>query len=171
MKIRIILLVLLIYAVSVYAETNRVLILNVHYDNGVLKIKDKIIKDGFYPDRKLKPINEYTAEIISIGEERLYSTDFEVPIKVYTDSFENGRVRGGIIILNETDFALVLPYFDDAKYINIYDKQGTKLIETNVAPSLGYRKFFVPIVATAIALIIILLIIALIIHRERKEKE
>lgn len=111
-----------------FSQTDKVLILNFHYKNGVLGIKNKLIKYGFYPDRKIQPKEGYKLEIWSSENKILYTFKFQLPTKIYVDHSKNDTLEGGIIVLNETDFALILPYFDNAKVIKIYNPRGYKII-------------------------------------------
>ncbi len=136
----IILLILTLMLNIVLAEENKVYIIDLHYKDEVITVNDIIIKTGYYPDRKLQPEKGYTLELISDDNFVLYSFKFEVPLKIYTDVIdENKEVRGGVIVLNETNFALILPYYDNAKEIKIYDNENKEMVSASVVPSLGER--------------------------------
>ncbi len=127
-----ILLLLLIIAMPIAAaniECGDVFVVNFHYDNGVITYKDKVIKCGYAPDRKIQPDGCYTAELISLDDESLYSFNFCVPLNVNVDSSDSGELSGGMIVLNETDFALIFPYYDQTKSIIIYNSRRYKVAE------------------------------------------
>ena len=98
-------------------------VVNFEYDNGIIGYKDKVLKCGYAPDRVIQPEEGYTAEIISVDDKPLYSFKFQIPLKVNVDLSDPllKRLSGGIIVLNETDFALIFPYYDEAKSIEIYN--------------------------------------------------
>ncbi|MCK4521354.1 MAG: hypothetical protein KAU20_02185 [Nanoarchaeota archaeon] len=113
---------------SVYAE--QVYIVNFNYDNGLIMIKDKIVKQGYYPDRKLQPEEGYKCSIMDHNKNELYSFIFDLPIKIYTDGFDNltDKVTGGVIRLNQTDFAFIIPYFEEAGMIKCYNTGGYEIV-------------------------------------------
>jgi len=134
------LLITLILLLNIALAENKVFIVDLNYKDGKITVNDVMTKAGYYPDRKLQPEKGYTLELISDDDMVLHSFRFEVPLKIYTDVIdENGEIKGGILILNETNFALVLPYYDDAKYIKIYDNENKEVISASVVPSLGER--------------------------------
>jgi len=128
---RIILLMLVLFSSFAYAqETDFIRVLKLHYDRGDISILESIVKLGYYPDRNIQPEKGYTVEIISKTGEKLYEIRFEPPIKIFHDvSDENGELSGGITFLDETNFAITIPYFSDEAEINIYNEEDV-LIET-----------------------------------------
>ena len=123
-KLSILLLLILIMPIVIAeAECSKVVITNFNYDNGIITYKGKVIKCGYAPDRKIQPIGGYTAEILSIGNQPLYSFKFQIPLKFNFDLSDpiTKSLSGGMLILNETDFALIFPYYDNAKSIIIYN--------------------------------------------------
>jgi len=89
----------------VMAQETDVLVINFHYDNGIITLNDKTIMLGYYPDRNFQPEFGHRLEILSETNAKLYS----------------------FIRLNETDFSLIVPYFDNAKEINIYNERNYKV--------------------------------------------
>jgi len=119
----------------------KVFLLGLKYDNGIIKLNEMITKIGYAPDRKLQPDEGFRTEIISFGEEVLYSFRFNVPLKINTDVIDNNKVSGNVIVLNETDFALLVPYFEETKEINIYDENEERVFSTKVfKPSVVKRR-------------------------------
>src|SRR3989339_408423 len=112
-------------------ECSRVYVANFNYDGGIITYKDKVMKCGYFPDRKLQPDEGYEAQIISMNDEVLYSFRFEVPLKVNIDLSDPivKSLSGGILILNETDFALIFPYYDKARSIVIYNPRQYRVLE------------------------------------------
>lgn len=122
-KLGLLLLVLLLPTVIAEVERSEVFILNFNYDNGIITYKDRIIKCGYAPDRLIQPEEEYMAEMISLDDEVLYSFKFKIPLTFNVDMSDPllKSLSGGMIVLNETDFALIFPYYDDVKSIVIYN--------------------------------------------------
>jgi hypothetical protein len=122
-------------------ECSQAVVVNFNYDNGVIKYKDKVIKCGYAPDRALQPGEGYIAEMIDINNEVVYSFKFEVPLKVNFDSVDPliKSLSGGYIELNETDFALIFPYYDEVKSIVVYNPRKYRILEV---PLIEERLFF-----------------------------
>jgi len=146
MKLKLILFLVMISFVS----AGDVVLIGLHYEDGKLTVSDKKTLIGYYPDRKINEGNYYLA-IDSLDGEIIYSFRFDVPNKIYTDSSEGG---GGVIILDKVDFGLLVPYFSEAKEINVY-KGDEKLL---VVPNPGYEKknywglvFFIIIILVIVA--------------------
>lgn len=150
----------------VIAVENKVFILDLNYDNGQISINDVITKAGYAPDRKLQPEQGYKLEITK-GNEVLYSFKFEIPLKINTDVIEEkGEISGGIVILEKTNFALVVPYYKDAEHIKIYDNKDNEVVSTTVVPALGKRNSVKWIVGFAIIFVVLFF---LLYERRRKK--
>lgn len=109
-------------------ECSKVFVVNFEYDDGVITPKEKALKCGYAPDRIIQPEDGYIAEIISMDDKPLYSFRFKIPLKANVDMSDpllNG-LSGGMIILSKTDFALIFPYYDQAKNIVIYNPRKYK---------------------------------------------
>lgn len=132
MKKRLLLLLFIIAIPLVTAEVecNKVLVVKFNYNSGIIAYKDKIIKCGYAPDRKIQPIEGYKAEIISKDNKQLYSFRFEIPLKLNFDLSDPiiKSLSGGLLILNETDFALIFPYYDEAKSIIVYNPRKYEIL-------------------------------------------
>ena len=170
-KIKLLWPILLLILINIaIAQTNKVFILNLNYDNGEISLRDKIVKVGYPPDRKIQPEVGYRIDIISRDDTMLYSFKFEIPLDVYVDatSPNNSReITGGLIKLNETDFALTMPYFKDAKEINIYDKENKELLRVDVEEKVKRRNklWFIILV-----FIVILVLIYFILKKRKKRR-
>lgn len=86
------------------------------------------IADGASPDYSLQPANGYILEIVSGGNKVLKSTKFSVPLSaVMLKGFTNEQAQG---TPDNLDFTISVPYFSNAKSINIYDKDNiNKVLE------------------------------------------
>ena len=132
MNPKLILLIIILITPFVFAEVecSKVLIVKFNYDNGLIAYKDKVIKCGYAPDRKIQPEYGYKAEILSVNNEPLYSFKFEIPLNLYLDISDPlvKSLSGGLLILNETDFALIFPYYDTAKSMVIYNEREYNIL-------------------------------------------
>ena len=133
MKKVILVMLLMVLPIVIALESTKVYIIDLSYKDGKLVINDKIVKYGYAPDYKLQPLEGYRAEIVSVDESILYFFKFEIPLKEYVDVSDNESViAGGLIKLSETDFALILPYYDNAKEIVFYDEANNKAASVDV---------------------------------------
>ena len=167
-RLMILLLILVVPIVSANIECGDVFVVNFHYDNGVISYKDKVIKCGYAPDRRIQPEECYTAEMISIDGESLYSFDFCVPLNVNVDSSESGELSGGMVVLNETDFALIFPYYDEAKSITILNPRKYQVLEVPLIEEqfIQKRSFW-----WVFLLILVVLIGSYIVYKHYKNKQ
>ncbi len=123
----------LVFAGIVFgAESSRVFVLRLNYDNGRIALYDKSVVFGYAPDRKI--IEEgYKIELASKNE-IIYSTRFEIPlieILEYSD-LETGEMRGEIKKYNNLNFTVVVPYYEDAEIVNVYNQKEFKIIEEKI---------------------------------------
>ncbi len=132
MRINLLVLMLIFLVPFAFAEVecSKVLVAKFNYDNGVIRYGDKVIKCGYAPDRVIQPEEGYRADMLSRDDKVLYSFRFDVPLKINFDLSDPlmKSLSGGMLILNETDFALIFPYYDDAKSIIIYNPRGYEVL-------------------------------------------
>lgn len=166
-KLKLLLLLLFILAIPIVTaniECSKVFVVNFNYNEGTIKYKDKVIKCGYAPDRKIQPVEGYKIEMFSIDNRVLYSFKFEVPLDLNFDLSTPvvKSLSGGMLILSETDFALIFPYYDDAKSIIIYNSRDYKLVTIPLIEEqfMQRRTFW-----WLLILILVVLIIAYIIYR------
>jgi hypothetical protein len=135
MKKLIYMLILLILAQTVYALPTRIQILNLEYENNRLSLTDQITKLGYYPDRKIQPDSGFTCQIISETDDILYNFKFAIPDKIFVDVTDpiKDELSGGIVKLNKTSFALIVPYFKEAKEIRFYNEKNNEVLSIDVS--------------------------------------
>lgn len=167
MKKILLLAILLLFASFTYAQSN-VVVINVHYDRGILEIGEHQIQIGNYPDRKVQPDNGFRLDVLSDTEQVLYSFEFLLPIYRFEDSVNfDLSLIGSVQKLSETDFALIVPYFEDSQKIVIYNPDGFEV------SSLSLEEFFSPTVKTVLffSIPIILVLVGLFILLWLKKKK
>jgi len=143
MKKTILMIMLMILPIAIALESTKVYIVDLSYNDGKLIVNDEvIIKYGYAPDRVLQPLDGYKAEIISLDNDILYTFKFEIPLNEYVDISDNvtNQITGGLIKLTETDFALVMPYYDDAKEIVFYDETNNKAASVHIMEEIGEKE-------------------------------
>ena len=162
MKIKNLIPIIMLLLFAQLACAEKIIILNLHYENGKVSVIDKIDTYGFYPDRKIQPDVGYKAEIISVDDDIIYSFRFEVPLEHYTDIHMDGKTQGGLVRVDKTDFALILPSLPDAKQINIYNEKEENVLEVDLIE----RRF--DLIPIALASTILAMAIVYIILKKRK---
>lgn len=123
----------------VYAE--QVIIFNFNYDNGLIALKEQFIKEGYHPDRKIASEGDYTCNLVGLQNKKIYSFNFDLPPKLFTDIVQDNRTIGGIIRLSNTDFSVIAPYSEDLDKIVCYNPRGYEILQENVKkPELSPEK-------------------------------
>jgi len=146
---------------SSFVWADQVYLFNFNYDNGVIILKDQIIKEGYYPDR-LIPVEEgYNCKLLGLNGRPEYSFDFELPNNIFVDSVENEILTGGVIILNETDFSFVAPYLSSVNEIECYNSKGYEilkedLIKVSLSPDSSKNFIWIFFVLSFIGLLILI---------------
>lgn len=168
MKRIICLLTLILLASTIFAASNKVYIISFSYDDGKLVFDDKTIKYGFSPDRKLTT-GDYKGEIISTDETSLYSFNFNIPLTRFVDisNLTTGELSGGVIKLDSTRFALVLPYFEDGQELAIYDPDDIKILSISVEEEKEKQGFDYSLLIYLLLVIVLVVIISKILKRKR----
>ena len=167
-------LILILMCSFVIAETNKVYIVDFKYQDGKVLFNDKVVKYGFSPDRKLET-GDYTGKIISLENRELYNLKFSVPLIEFVDisNTTTGELSGGIVRYNETEFAIVLPYFDEAKEIQIFNPQQEKVLVVDVSEvrkeGADYKKDY-GWLYFLLALLVIIVILFVFRRRKRSTK-
>lgn len=127
----------MLLSMSVYAAMDHYYEIALHYNRGEISLQALRVLPVTSEERKENLPGGFIAEVKAAGNEVLNVTFFDVPLVVLYDFFDNGTgeaTGGGILELNETDVLLSIPYFPNAKEINIYDSSMTKKLTIDVSP-------------------------------------
>lgn len=132
-RISLILLLLLLFIPTVSAEVFHYYVIDLIYNHGNLSYTDLRIEQS---QIELKaPEGKHIAVVVSTNNSILNITFFAIQltrISEFADP-ETGEIIGGkTTILNESDVTLYLPYYANAKEINIYDEDLNKLLTIDV---------------------------------------
>ena len=132
-KIIFCLMVLMMFSFIAGQGFNEYYKIELNYDKGELKLinldiefSDTLIENYF---------GFYLAKVISYKNESLNSTFFDVPNKIlYDEVDENGTfVGGGLLELDEINFTIYAPYYENAKEIIIYNGNLTEKLRIDVS--------------------------------------
>ena len=117
--------------------------LTLDYDNGVITTEDLELIEGSAPDRNIQPENGYTANVISFDDEILYSFKFAfattisyaLPREWFDENgtqiyFPNETEQTA---LDQTTEVLIIPYYETAKSIEIYDPDDIRILLVDVS--------------------------------------
>jgi hypothetical protein len=126
---------------NVNAAEQKVFVLTLKYNEGLVSF-DKIFATKGIFNEQLTPMGEYRLEILSFNDEVLYSERFDFDLEVFLSAPSEWFDENGIqiyipnesetgTVLTETTKELIIPYFINAKTINIYNPEE-KILEIPV---------------------------------------
>ena len=121
MKTTIILGMVLLLSVTTLADINHYYKIDLVYNQGNLSYKSLTVQPS--PQPLQTPEGRYIAEVVSYDNKILNLTFFAIPLTIFYDVAdpETGElVDGGVITLEQAQTNLYIPYYDNAKEINIY---------------------------------------------------
>lgn len=105
------------------------------YKNGALVLNQVFVVPGDYSENKNNK-NEYIAKIVALDGKTLYTSTFDISNLLFNffDASKgiNSETENGVLEEEEANYTLALPYFDNAKKVEIYNSTG-KLLEIDVA--------------------------------------
>tara|TARA_Y100000310_G_C20679245_1_gene814939 strand:+ start:1508 stop:2230 length:723 start_codon:yes stop_codon:yes gene_type:complete len=196
-KIMYILYVLLFLNI-VFAVKQDVFILKLKYDKGEISNQLLTVTEGVFFEEKNQPNDAYRLEIISFDDSILFTQGFDFELEILSEALpewfdEAGNQiyipteeESGRIILDETSKEFILPYFEDAKEINIYDKDnnlklsidvsnfaklsGTVVSEKGVPIDFGFSKKGVIYILITFSSMLIILGVLFYFHRKNDKK-
>lgn len=146
----------LLLLANVNALESQVYFLNLNYNKGNISLLGFYVDKGFAPDRKIQPEVGYKLEVISFSDKTLDSFKFDIPNKIFTPI--------GLVIKDNTNFTLIVQYFNNSKSINIYDPNNTKKLTIDISAYSTVKETRLPIEKNLLIIVLaILLIIALIV--------
>ena len=161
MRYMIYILMIVLLCITVVAEQDKVYVLNLEYDNGQITIIEKTLKYGYAPDRISE--GDHALYVMDEDENILESFKFEVPLEVYTDLYADGRVEGGVELLDKTNFSLIVPYYADGDKIVIYGEESHFLASEDINEEKSHAWIWIT------GIILLVLLAAFFIIRRRNQ--
>ena len=113
-------LFIFVFPFLVSSELEKVFVLELHYNHGVVKQGSLHVAQLFFSEKKDQPETSYIARLLSANKEELYQLKFMFPIDVTDLPVQE---------LEEAIIDIYLPYKQNAYLIEIYSPEGNKLIE------------------------------------------
>jgi len=104
-----------------------------------IRILDVFVEPDRYRNTLPRENGDFTCDIRSADGTVLYSTRVNVPNKIYYDYPEDGTLRGGVTLLEDVEFDVVLPYRRSSDILNLYDKYGSVMLSTRLTPEVVGR--------------------------------
>ncbi len=108
--------------------------LELNYDTGILNLSS--VEISFSDYLKNPSFGFWVAEVVNYPDEILNLTFFNIPNQIFWESIDNetGEINeGGIIYLDNFTFNLEIPYYKNAKEINIYNEEFEKVLTIDVS--------------------------------------
>ena len=145
MKRNVILLMIVLLSSFAYAEQQGVFQLKLDYNKGEISKNSLLSTKGYFSNSVQMPDEDYTLKIISFNNKILYEQRFKFPLEIFGAPLpewfdEKGNQiyiptaeESGHKILDKASVELILPYFNNAKLINIYDKDDNLKLSIDVS--------------------------------------
>ena len=134
MKTTIIFGMVLILSFTALADINHYYKIDLLYNQGNLSYNHLAVQPS--PQPLQNPEGRYIAEVVSYDNKILNLTFFAIPLTIFYDVAdpETGElVDGGVVTLTQSQTNLYIPYYSDAKEINIYDQELIQKLHLDVS--------------------------------------
>lgn len=114
-------------------DASKIYIVELNYNRGAITLIDVFVKDGYLPDISAQPATGYECRLVSFANETLYDFKFEIPTEISPPPPLENETHEAVIHLENVNFTLILPYFENGNIINIYDPSGVKVSSVDVS--------------------------------------
>jgi hypothetical protein len=111
---------------------NKQYIAEMNYDTGKIKLNHIYLSPGQASDRRIER-GKYNSRIISKNGEILSSLKIDIPNTMSPFFKKNSTDKPSIILLEQFNYSLNLPYFDESENIEVYDENENKILDINVS--------------------------------------
>lgn len=121
----------ILFVIPVQAAEQNFVELKLNYNSGKLALVESNVIKGDYSNLG----GAYLAKIISFEEKELNQLFFSIPLEIINDVIDpkTGLIIGGnTVILNQLNFSLYIPYYENAKEVEIYNQTGLKILTVNI---------------------------------------
>lgn len=134
MKTILILGIVLLLSFSALADINHYYKIDLLYNQGNLSYRNLAVQPS--PQPLQNPEGFYVAEVVSYDNKILNLTFFAIPLTIFYDVADpetGALVDGGIIEPQQAQTNLYVPYYADAKEINIYDQELIRRLTIDIS--------------------------------------
>ncbi|HLD83297.1 MAG TPA: hypothetical protein VI979_00395 [archaeon] len=141
-KVLALLLPFMLYSATFAADDN-VYKLTLFYDDGTIAKQSLRVLPYIFVKPEVSPADNYRLEVMSFGDQILYARNFSFGLEVHympppPGTFDDNGVQisvpqAEVTQVTQSEIELTIPYFADAKKINIYEPSGAKALEVSVA--------------------------------------
>ncbi|MEM2956526.1 MAG: M64 family metallopeptidase [Candidatus Pacearchaeota archaeon] len=113
--------------------TEKTYLIDLKYDLGKLTFKDIYVTKSKAPDRKILRKTDYTGKIISFDGKEIYSFNFELPNMLFLPPpRDENETAASPIVLQKIEWSVLVPQFDNASKLEIYDSKQKKLFTVDI---------------------------------------
>jgi len=127
-------LILGLSVVHAQSHENKVYLIDLNYDAGVLSLNDVVTKAGFPPETPSQSTQAWRIDLISFQDQVLYSSTFDIPnVLLQVPPLEGEPAGGGPIILENLNFSIIVPYYPNGRDVNIFANNGTLVLSADVS--------------------------------------
>jgi len=124
---------LIFLAGGVLADSDKYYEINLSYDKGNFSLNS--LNMEFSSETLQNYGGEYLVQTVDFRKNKIDSMSLGVPNQIlYDEVNENGTiVSGGMVILNETNFTIYVPYHENASEVVVYDENMTEKLSIDVS--------------------------------------
>lgn len=109
---------------NVFADLQKVFVLELNYNKGMIKENSLYVTPIFYNEEKDQPVDGYLLNLISNQDKELFRLNFYFPLEVYDIP--------GKFFLDQVNITLYVPYTKEAKNIEIFNPNGEQMLNINI---------------------------------------
>lgn len=168
-------IVLLLIAPLVLAESNLVYSLKISYDGNSISEKGFSLIEGSAPGRIDEPDEGFKLNVVDFNDKVLHSFKFtinivpirEAPRDIFDDSGNQIKVPEEETLPQQTEIVLTIPYFSNAKSIEILDENNNLMLSVDVSKYAQKSSSFENNLIYFIVGGIVLILIALLIYKRK----
>ena len=112
-----------LFSPNVFAEMQEVFIVKLDYNDKEISLDSLTTSSVYFNEEKDQPENGYSLKLNSLNNEELFNLKFEFPLVVFDSN---------ITELDQAETRLIIPYYEEAKIIEIYSSENELLLDINV---------------------------------------
>jgi len=115
------------------AVPSKIYIVSLNYNHGKVSLLNLSRDYGYAPGSQLEPEKWYYLKTVSFDGKTLDQMTFEFPTTIFYDYAAGNETKGGVVVLDNVNDSLLLPYFRTAEFIMIYDRNYSLVLKIDVS--------------------------------------